>query len=266
MKRVLTTTICVLLAAIHLCAGDTIASRLSHRRFTTLDGLPQMQAETVWQDSRGYIWIGTLSGFVRYDGRTLTPYLKGRRENIVAFTETEEGVSALGFRRRWLVDGKEAVMRPIDPSQQWLTHKSGDQPHHWLLNNFNATDLSPRMLLLEDEQETHRMIVRMDDDGWKPWLKGEVFDRMTPDRKMYIDDDDIYVPTDQGLYVVCDKRWRMLTAKDDIFTLAKEGDHLYAFAADGIYTLHDGRLTMSTPYRFEAPDKAGDKAKGRARK
>ena len=254
MKRVLTTTICVLLAAIHLCAGDTIASRLSHRRFTTLDGLPQMQAETVWQDSRGYIWIGTLSGFVRYDGRTLTPYLKGRRENIVAFTETEEGVSALGFRRRWLVDGKEAVMRPIDPSQQWLTHKSGDQPHHWLLNNFNATDLSPRMLLLEDEQETHRMIVRMDDDGWKPWLKGEVFDRMTPDRKMYIDDDDIYVPTDQGLYVVCDKRWRMLTAKDDIFTLAKEGDHLYAFAADGIYTLHDGRLTMSTPYRFEAPD------------
>lgn len=254
MKRIMTTTLCLLLATIHLWAGDTIASRLSHRRFTTLDGLPQMQAETVWQDSRGYIWIGTLSGFVRYDGRTLAPYLKGRRENIVAFTETEKGVSALGFRRRWLVDGSEAVMHPIDPSQQWLTHESGEQPRHWLLNNFNATDLPGCMLLLEDEQETHRMIVRMDDDGWTPWLKGEVFDRMTPDRKMYIDGEDIYVPTDQGLYVVRDKQWRRLTAKDDIFTLTRMGSTLYALAADGIYSVNDTRVDITTPYSFESPD------------
>ena len=85
MKRLSTTLLFVGLALLHLYAGDTLVSQLSHRRFTTLNGLPQMQTETVWQDSRGYIWIGTLSGFVRYDGRTLLPYLKGRRENIVAF-------------------------------------------------------------------------------------------------------------------------------------------------------------------------------------
>ena len=90
-------------------AGDSIVSQLSCRRFTTLDGLPQMQAETVFQDSEGYIWIGTLSGFVRYDGRSLTPFLKGRRENIVQITETSEGVSALGFRRQWLVDGPDSI-------------------------------------------------------------------------------------------------------------------------------------------------------------
>ena len=59
-----------------------IESHLTYRRYTTQDGLPQMQTERVWQDSQGYIYIGTLSGFVRYDGRSFTPFLKGRRENI----------------------------------------------------------------------------------------------------------------------------------------------------------------------------------------
>ena len=91
-------------------------------------------------------------------------------------------------------------------------------------------------------------------EGIKPLLCGAVFDRMTPDRKMYIDGEDIYVPTDQGLFVVRDKRWRLLTAKDDIFTLVREGQRLYALAADGIYTLKDDTLTLCTAYHFEAPD------------
>ena len=57
-------------------AQPAVESQLSYRRFTTQDGLPQMQAEMVWQDARGYIYIGTLSGFVRYDGREFTPFLK----------------------------------------------------------------------------------------------------------------------------------------------------------------------------------------------
>ena len=63
-------------------------SQLTFRRYTIQDGLPQMQAERLWQDSRGYIYIGTLSGFVRYDGRLLTPFLGGRREAIVRTTSS----------------------------------------------------------------------------------------------------------------------------------------------------------------------------------
>ena len=234
-------------------AEGGFTSQLSYRRFTTLDGLPQMQTETVFQDSEGYIWIGTLSGFVRYDGRTLTPFLKGRRENIVAFAETEEGVSALGFRRQWLVDGDKTTMRPIDPDQQWLTNNA-DGGQHWLLNNFNATDLPKGMILLEDEQETHRMLVRLAKGGWTPHLKTSVFDRMMPDRKLYIDGDDIYVPTEQGLYVIRDKKSRLLTEKDDFFTLTRMGDKLCALASDGIYYVNDGKLRLATAFTFEAPD------------
>ncbi len=234
-------------------AGDSIVSQLSCRRFTTLDGLPQMQAETVFQDSEGYIWIGTLSGFVRYDGRSLTPFLKGRRENIVQITETSEGVSALGFRRQWLVDGDKVTLRPIDPDQQWLTNS--DEPRqHWLLNNFNATDLPKGIILLEDEQETHRTLTRLTKDGWTPMLKVDVFDLMMPDRKMYVDGEDVYVPTEKGLYVVHDRKTRLLTAKDDFFSLIRMDGKLFALAADGIYMVSDGHLSLATPFSFEAPD------------
>ena len=66
--------------------NPSIESRLTYRRYITQDGLPQMQTERLWQDSRGYIYIGTLSGFVRFDGRAFTPFLKGRRLNIVGFS------------------------------------------------------------------------------------------------------------------------------------------------------------------------------------
>ena len=252
MRR-LTTLLFCWLATLSMWAENGFTSQLSYRRFTTLDGLPQMQTETVFQDSEGYIWIGTLSGFVRYDGRMLTPFLKGRRENIVAFSETEEGVSALGFRRQWLIDGDKTTMRPIDPDQQWLTN-TADVDQHWLLNNFNATDLPKGMILLEDEQETHRMLVRLTKGGWTPHLKASIFDRMMPDRKLYINGNDIYVPTEQGLYMIRDKKSRLLTKKDDFFTLTRMGDNLYALASDGIYCVNDGKEQLVTAFSFEAPD------------
>ena len=252
MRRFTTFLFCWLVA-MTIMAGDSIVSQLSYRRFTTLDGLPQMQAETVFQDSEGYIWIGTLSGFVRYDGRTLTPFLKGRRENIVAFNETEEGVSALGFRRQWLVNGDKADMYPIDPNQQWLSNEAGSG-QHWLLNNFNATDLPVGMILLEDEQESHRMLAHLKKGTWTSFLKSGVFDQMMPDRKMYIDGNDIYVPTEQGLYLVRDRKSKQLSHKDDFFTLVRMGGKLYALACDGVYTIDNDRLTQSKAFTFEAPD------------
>ena len=96
----------IFLTALTLClclvGQSQIDSRLTFRRFVTQDGLPQMQTERLWQDSRGYIYVGTLSGFVRYDGRQFTPFLKGRRLNIVGFAETEGSVWAFDFRRQWL--------------------------------------------------------------------------------------------------------------------------------------------------------------------
>lgn len=203
-----------------------IESRITYRRYTTQDGLPQMQTERLFQDSHGYIYIGTLSGFVRFDGRTFTSFLKGRRENIVEFVENDGQVRALGFRRQWLAGYDDVEMLPIDPKG------------HWQLNNLNANGLPDGYVLLEDEQEKNRRLCRVTAQGFVPQLTGWLLDEMTPDRKLYVDSLGTLIPTASGLYLVGKgdgRRVVRLSSKGDVYTLLRTDSALLAFAADGIY-------------------------------
>ena len=237
--------ICLVLCFAALCqtaAAGSVESSLSCRRFTTLDALPQMQTETVWQDSRGYIYVGTLSGFVRYDGVKMTPFLKGKRENIVAFQEVDGQVCALGFVRRWSVEDKEARMSQIDPQGQLL------------LNNLNSTDLPQGYILLEDRQEQNRVLCRLEAGGYSELQTSPLFDEMTPDRKLFLDQSGLYLPTPYGLYLLQDGQERILSGKDDVFSLCRSGDKLFALAADGIYRVQDDTLALVESCRFDSPD------------
>ena len=211
-------------------------SRLSYRRYVTQDGLPQMQTERLWQDSRGYIYIGTLSGFVRFDGHEFTPFLKGRRLNIVGFTEVEDEVRALGFFRQWTVDYDEAVPLPLDPKG------------HWLLNNLNAGSLPNGYVLLEDSLEQHRRLCRMTKGGMEPIMTDSLLDEMTPDRKLYLDSatGDVTVPLEQGVFLFRkgSKEPTRLSDKSDVYTLLRTDAGLLAFASDGIFVVGSDTLTQ----------------------
>ena len=240
-KRIL--MMLLLTLGLSLSTTAQMESKLTYRRYTTQDGLPQMQTERLWQDSRGYIYIGTLSGFVRFDGKVFTPFLKGRRENIVGFADTDGEVRALGFRRQWLVDCDQVRMRPIDPEGRWL------------LNNFNAGSLPEGYVLLEDEQEQQRRLCQVTEQGFLPIMKGALLDEMTPDRKLCLDSSGIYVPTEKGLYRVTDRKKAVrLSAKADVFTLIRTANQLLAFAGDGIYVVGNQGLKKKTDYTFESPD------------
>lgn len=249
MKKAFLLIWCSLMVVSGLAQEPLLKSELSYRRYTTLDGMPQMQVETVWQDSRGYIYIGTLSGFVRYDGLSFTPFLKGRRENIVGFIEVDGQARAMNFRRQWLVDDKQIAKRQID------------ERGHWLLNNFNATDLPSPMVILEDSLERHRRLCRVTETGMETVMRCGLFDLMEPDRKLYVDTTGIYVPTSKGVFVIepasgkGQKRIaRRLTTKGDVYSFIRSAGVLYAFAKDGIYTISSGKMRLKVAYAFEAPD------------
>lgn len=220
----------------------TVKSSLSCRRFTTSDGLSQMQTETIWQDEKGYIYIGTLSGFVRYDGRRMQPFLGGRQENIVLFRSCGRKVLALGFVRQWNVKGSNLEQSQIDPSGQRL------------LNNFNSPANPSNYVLLEDRKEENRILCKLGEKGMETVLESLVLDEMTPDRKLCIDSSGIYIPTPNGLYVYADGNISKLTRKTDIFSLIRSSGNLYALAADGIYVVCKDSLSLLLEYKFESPD------------
>src|SRR5574344_932521 len=127
-----------------------VESSYSYRRYTTQDGLPQMLSESLVQDDKGYIWVGTLSGFARYDGFLFKQFLREKSENIVSFCKGEEGqICAFGFRRKHCVlKNGSIVTSPISSNAL-------------LLNNQNSSLLPNGYILLENESEQNRKICKM---------------------------------------------------------------------------------------------------------
>lgn len=75
----------------NVCAQENlITSEYAYRHYTTDDGLPSYSLETIYQDSRGFIWVGCTSGIARYDGFTFHRYMEGEFSNIVRISENSQ--------------------------------------------------------------------------------------------------------------------------------------------------------------------------------
>src|ERR1700735_4565431 len=82
----ITLTTCLTLSG-ELAAQTPNVSRI----ITVRDGLPQSYVSGIFQDSNGFLWIATLNGLGRYDGRGFTNYrhtsadTPGLSENIILY-------------------------------------------------------------------------------------------------------------------------------------------------------------------------------------
>ncbi|MDZ7291383.1 MAG: histidine kinase [candidate division KSB1 bacterium] len=70
------------------------AQKLPFKNYSTKDGLVHNEARCIYQDSRGYLWIGTTEGISRFDGATFTNYILGddsttdQPEPLITFVNT----------------------------------------------------------------------------------------------------------------------------------------------------------------------------------
>jgi signal transduction histidine kinase/ligand-binding sensor domain-containing protein/AraC-like DNA-binding protein/ActR/RegA family two-component response regulator len=85
-------------------AANAIHPNLLFKGFTTKDGLPEDRVRTLFQDSKGYLWIGTMNGLSRYDGYVFKNYYPARDQSGIAgnwvytFAEDRKGNIWMGTR------------------------------------------------------------------------------------------------------------------------------------------------------------------------
>ena len=85
MKRLL--SILTFLYLFIFCAS----ANYRFRHLSSQDGLPHQQVETMAQDRKGNIWIGTRNGLVRYDGdKNLYLAIAGARPKYHIFGHVHE--------------------------------------------------------------------------------------------------------------------------------------------------------------------------------
>lgn len=74
--------------------SEKVSIQYPFKQYTVHDGLVQMQVQTLFQDSKGYLWCGTKTGVSRFDGLQFKNYnsieLK-QNSPVVFFDEDEEG-------------------------------------------------------------------------------------------------------------------------------------------------------------------------------
>ncbi|HMW35552.1 MAG TPA: two-component regulator propeller domain-containing protein, partial [bacterium] len=82
-----------------LCAQN---NRIRLESLPLDDGLSYQSVYALYQDSRGYLWIGTISGLIRYDGRNNTVFRHEpenphslSHDDVVAIYEDE-------FKKIWI--------------------------------------------------------------------------------------------------------------------------------------------------------------------
>lgn len=104
-----------LLAACCIFFGGVFGQSYSFLSYSTSDGLPQSQVQCIGQDSSGYLWVGTLGGLAKFNGKKFINYsvndglLNNRITSISMiggkiWVGHEGGVSAIGpdgKARKW---------------------------------------------------------------------------------------------------------------------------------------------------------------------
>jgi ligand-binding sensor domain-containing protein len=50
------------------------AQRYSFISYSNQDGLPQSQVTSITQDDKGYLWVGTLGGLAKFNGKRFTSF------------------------------------------------------------------------------------------------------------------------------------------------------------------------------------------------
>ena len=69
------------------CGITAIGQNLSFHHFTTDDGLSHNSVMTLYQDERGWIWMGTRDGLNLYNGKEFKVY-KYEKDNPIAYLTT----------------------------------------------------------------------------------------------------------------------------------------------------------------------------------
>lgn len=126
MKWIL--TILVSIAAFQLGHSQHVV-RFEH--LATEDGLANTQVQTLLQDSRGFLWIGTLGGLHRYDGYSFTIFRRSfddstsiANNTILAMCEDKEGTLWLGTR--------EGLVKYDPRTEKFKNYRAGFGNTNWL--------------------------------------------------------------------------------------------------------------------------------------
>ena len=98
-KHILLTCVSLLVSLLSISAS--IEVRSTH--MTTTDGLANNSICYIFQDSKGFIWMGTLNGLSRYDGNSFITFLPESESHTNTLRRVTATAHSAKSRHTWVV-------------------------------------------------------------------------------------------------------------------------------------------------------------------
>ena len=112
IKHLLTSFIC--LVCLTASAATAVIPDMKFRRLDARDGLSNSQINYMFQDSRGFIWIGTSYGLNRYDGYRFRTYYSNPSDTTTLRNNYVDQIWEDGDGKLWLKQGMNySVFDPV---------------------------------------------------------------------------------------------------------------------------------------------------------
>jgi len=85
-------------AVLLLLSSQAVGQRYSFMSFNTAQGLPQSQVSSIIQDEQGYLWVGTLGGLAKFNGKEFETFTTetGLLNNRITFLTIIDNVLWIG--------------------------------------------------------------------------------------------------------------------------------------------------------------------------
>ena len=217
----------------NVCAQENlITSEYAYRHYTTDDGLPSYSLETIYQDSRGFIWVGCTGGIARYDGFTFHRYMEGEFSNIVRISEnSQHEIIAYGLN-----------LNTIDRNTD--TVRSRKFPKGYYVYKNNHGDFPASYFLLNKSYSKTKALFQLTDTGFVKRVEHPDFEKTDLfSGRLFVDEehDRIYVPMSDGISILSLSGERLaLYPGYYAYNFIRYRDTVWFVASDGIYRFdHD---------------------------
>ena len=170
-----------------------ITSEYNHRRYTLIDGLPTNVTECIFQDSRGFIWIGSEHSFVRFDGHTFKKYMPDKSLPINKIEENERGeIVVYGYSFIFVLDVNSDKLREVvnDDKLRYCVERSSGLPTGYTLYN-KTNDKTIGLFHFQDDKLTevfsHTRLNEMNNGQSIYWDRAaHLYYIPTKDNKVYV--------------------------------------------------------------------------------
>ena len=214
----------------------------SYRRYTTQDGLPSMNMESIFKDSKGLLWQATLKGGSSFDGLDFKPY------TFDMFTTNR--IEEINGKIRFF--NVEKMYYPETDSVVAL-------PDSIKINFYNSRSLPAGYYIAEREDGTKCFVIFEDEKIADvidiPQLKGLNFCKVHLDRQQK----KLYIPNNRtsNIYIYDFPTKAIETIEDVVIECFIDHSRLglLGIGKEGIYKIRNNEVTLYVPLQFEMQNK-----------